>query len=156
MGTRWSGSRAGVGGRRSASRLVFAIVSTVVFAAAIAGSSWAGTSDYWGFNNLSSSNPGAGTACAVAEVGGWACTGFNYWDQSDADWRNYRGYFKVGFICESDGYLWGPEHGGNESYGVYGAWWSTWCPTHYNRVAVAHLPGDSGQNYLQALKSIWP
>lgn len=135
------------------------VAAVIAFAMIAASSAAARSGNYWGFNNLSASNPPAGQACSVAGVGGWACTGFNNWDQSDADWRGGHGAFVVGFICGDDGLLWGAPHGGYEGFGVYAAWWSTYCPfTHYNRVAVAHRePSPYGSyNYLQAIWRIWP
>ncbi len=112
---------------------------------------------YWGYDNLSHTNPASGTCPGGAA--GLACTGWNNWDESDADWTSGRANFLVGFICQADGLLWGPIHGGNgESFALYGAWWSTWCPTHYNRVAVGHYEPsyDGSYNYLQGRWQIFP
>ena len=89
---------------------------------------------------------------------GIECTGWNNWDESDVHWHSGHGRFVPGFICGDDGLLWGPVHGDYESFGTYGAWWATWCVSHYNRVAVAHYdPSPYGSyNYVHAAWYIWP
>lgn len=111
---------------------------------------------YWGYNNLTANNPAAGTCPGAAS--GVACSTKGNWDESDADWNSGQGSFAVGFICQSDGLLHGRLLYGNETPQTYGAWWSTYCPTHYNRAAVAHVdPSFYGTyNYLRARVQIWP
>lgn len=140
------------------SRFIF--LAVLVFATAvIVAPSWGRMDTYWGHDNLTASNPPSGTC--PDSVAGIACSGWNYWDESDAHWHSGGGvgYFTVGFICGSDGNLYGPLHGGPyETPSTYGAWWSTWCgsASHYNRVAVAHVPFNSSYNYMHAFWQIWP
>lgn len=106
------------------------------------------TTNYWGYGNLTASNPTAGTC--PNSVAGIACSGWAEWDYSQVGWNSGRSAFGFGFICQSDGYLWGPLMNGSESFGTYTALWSDWCPGHYNKAAVTHLSGGAGTyNYLQ-------
>jgi hypothetical protein len=126
------------------------VVLIALIAALVAGVSIAGaaTTNYWGYGNLSASNPGAGT-CPGSSAG-VACAGSANWDYSQVGWNSGRSAFSYGFICQSDGLLWGPALSGQESFGTYTALWSSWCPGHYNKAAVAHLSGGGGTyNYLQ-------
>jgi len=111
---------------------------------------------YWGYNNLTHSNPPAGT-CPGA-VSGIACSGWNNWDYSEADWNSGRSAWTLGFWCQSDGLIHGKLFFGNETFKTYDQLWSTWCPTHYNKVAVAHVDGGAygTYNYLQARALIFP
>jgi|SRR5579885_970289 len=132
--------------------LAGATVATALVLAAVAGAT---TTAYWGYNNLTASNPPAGT-CPGA-VAGIACDGWNNWDYSEADWNSGRSSWTLGFICQSDGLLWGHLYSGSETFKTYDQLWSTYCPTHYNRTAVAHVNGGSeSYNYLQARSVIYP
>jgi hypothetical protein len=63
----------------------------------------------------------------------------------------------LGFLCSSDGLIWGRPFYGTETFKVYDVLWSTYCPTHYNKTAVAHINGGPGSyNYLQARHVIYP
>lgn len=107
------------------------------------------TVNYWGYGNLTANNPPAGNCPGSAK--GIACSGWDYWDYSRVAWTSGRSAFAFGFICQSDGLLWGRPLSGQESFDTYTVLWSSYCPTHYNRVAVAHLAGGQGTyNYLQA------
>jgi hypothetical protein len=128
------------------------------FAAALAVSvtaAYATTGTYWGYNNLTSSNPSAGTCTGAAA--GIACSGWNNWDYSEADWNSGQSSWTLGFLCSSDGLIWGRPFYGTETFKVYDVLWSTYCPTHYNKTAVAHINGGPGSyNYLQARHVIYP
>jgi hypothetical protein len=127
-----------------------AAVVALVGVALVAGASIAraATTNYWGYGNLSASNPAAGTC--PGSPAGVACSGWAYWDYSQIGWNSGRSAFAYGFICQSDGVFWGPAFGGSESFGTYSALWSNWCPSHYNKVAVVHLSGGGGTyNYVQ-------
>jgi len=132
--------------------LVGAIIAATLVFAAIAGAT---TTAYWGYNYLTASNPSAGT-CPGA-VAGIACDGWNNWDYSEAGWNSGRSSWTLGFICQSDGLLWGHLYSGSETFTTYDQLWSTFCPTHYNRTAVAHINGGTeSYNYLQARSVIYP
>jgi hypothetical protein len=140
---------------RQAARAIGVVVAVVAAAAVVSGASGYSTDTYWGHNNLTASNPPAGTCPGSAA--GIACTGWNYWDESDVHWHSGTAYFTPSFICGSDGLLHGPARGGPyDPPGTYGAWWSTWCPGHYNRVSVAHLNFNSSYNYIHAFWQKWP
>jgi len=111
-------------------------------------SAHAATTVYWGYNNLTASNPPANTCPNSAA--GIACSGSNNWDYSQVHWTQGQSRFVVGFICSSDGLLWGRLMFGDEGFGTYTVLWSTYCPGHYNRAAVAHVDGAGSYNYLQA------
>jgi len=129
-----------------------AISLSVVAVAALvlwASNALATTVVYWGYNYLTASNPPAGTCPGAAS--GIACSGWNNWDYSQVDWTSGRSSFTLGFICSSNGLLVGRLMFGTESFGTYTVLWSNYCPTHYNRAAVAHIDGGSQTyNYLQA------
>jgi hypothetical protein len=115
----------------------------------------ASTTVYWGYNNLTASNPPAGSCPSSAA--GVACSGSQNWDYSEADWNSGNGAWMLGFICQSDGLLHGRVFSGNEAKKTYDWLWSDSCPTHYNRAAVAHISGGSGTyDYLQARALIFP
>ncbi len=141
-------------GRRTAGRVTILALLLVLSAIAATGA-WAREEVYWPYNYLTKNNPSAGTCPNSAA--GVVCTGWNYWDESDADWNSGTGSFVVGFICSFDGQLWGRLLWGDETPKTYGAWWSSYCPTHYNRAAVAHVePSYFGTyNYLRARVQIW-
>ena len=125
-----------------------AALAVVAMTIVVAGAQ-AATTVYWGYNNLTASNPPAGTCPGSAS--GIACSGSNNWDFSQVDWTSGRSSFALGFICSSNGLLVGRLMSGSEAFNTYTVRWSDYCPTHYNRAAVAHLNGGSGSyNYLQA------
>jgi hypothetical protein len=63
--------------RRRQSGLVAAIAAlTLLFPA----TAFATTVNYWGYNNMTKSNPPSGTCSS--ERAGVACSGWNYWDRS--------------------------------------------------------------------------
>lgn len=141
--------------RHSGIRIATALCVTWIAAAVLASAAWASEYVYWGYNNLTAPNPPAGT-CPGA-TSGIACDGWNYWDYSRVDWNSGRSAFTFGFICSYDGLLWGRVMSGDETFKIYDALWSTYCPTHYNRTAVAHLNGGSeSYNYLQSRSLIFP
>ena len=134
--------------QRVAVILAVAALSLVVFP----GSAQARTVVYWGYNNLTASNPPAGT-CPTWPAG-FACSGFGNWDYSQVDWNSGSGTFIIGFICTADDTLNGRLHGDSDPKGTYTELWSTWCPGHYNKAAVAHDHGT--YNYLQARALVFP
>jgi hypothetical protein len=114
------------------------------------------TTPYWGYNNLTSSNPPANT-CFSGSAAGIACSGWNNWDYSEADWTSGRSSWTLGLLCQSDGLIHGKLFYGSETFKTYDVLWSTYCPTHYNRDAVAHINGGTQTyNYLQARDVIYP
>lgn len=116
---------------------------------------FASTTIYWGYDNLTGSNPPAETCPGSAA--GIACSGSNNWDYSEVDWNSGRSSFAGGFICSSNGLLVGRFFDGTETFKTYDMLWSTYCSTHYNKVAVAHINGGPGSyNYLQARALIFP
>lgn len=130
-------------------------LTVVVLLAISATAAVASTTNYWGYNNLTASNPPAGTC--PGSVAGIACSGSNNWDYSQVGWTSGRSSFTVGFICSSNGLLVGRLLSGSEAFGTYTVLWSNYCSTHYNKAAVAHINGGSQTyNYLQARALIFP
>lgn len=128
--------------------ILMASVGVAVLAFWVSGA-MATTVNYWGYDNLTSSNPPAGTCPGSAA--GIACSGSNNWDYSQVDWTSGRSSFTFGFICSSNGLLIGRLMSGSEAFNTYTLKWSDACPGHYNKAAVAHVNGGSGSyNYLQA------
>jgi hypothetical protein len=54
----------------------------------------ASTTVYWGYNNLTATNPPAGTC--PGSTAGIACSGFQNWDYSEADWTAGDGAWVLG------------------------------------------------------------
>jgi hypothetical protein len=107
------------------------------------------TVNYFGYANLTASNPPA-SSCFSGSVAGLACTGWTQWDYSQADWNSGQSAWALGFLCSADGLVHGRLFSGLEVFKTYTAQWSDYCPGHYNRVAVEHVHGDYGSyNYLQ-------
>jgi len=65
---------------RTRYKIALLAVLAVLIAAAAASAT---TTTYWGFNNLTSSNPPSGTC--TGNGAGVACAGFNYWDRSQIE-----------------------------------------------------------------------
>jgi hypothetical protein len=102
---------------------------------------------YWGYNNLTSSNPPAGTC--PGWFAGFACSGWGNWDYSQVDWTSGSGTFLFGFICQSDGALHSERiYGDGDPKGTYTSFYASLCPGHYNKAGVDHFGGT--YNYLQA------
>jgi hypothetical protein len=131
-------------------RLAVVVGASIAAVAFVASPASATTTNYWGYNNLTASNPPAGTC--PGSIAGIACSGWNNWDYSQADWNSGSGSFVLGFICSSDGLLHGRVISGTPN--TYTDLWSSDCPTHYNKAAVAHYSGT--YNYLQARALIFP
>ena len=107
------------------------------------------TTNYFGYANLTASNPPA-NSCGSPSVAGLACSGWSNWDDSEGDWISGHSGWVLGFVCQSDGLLWGYTFSGYEAFGTYSTHYSTYCPGHYNRVAVYHFANGNGTyNYLQ-------
>jgi hypothetical protein len=136
-------------GRALRRRLCLIGVTATAALALAVDAAFGSTTVYWGYNNLTANNPPAGT-CPGA-TSGVACSGWNNWDYSEADWNSGRSTWTLGFWCQSDGRIHGRLFFGYETFKTYDMLWSTYCPTHYNKAAVAHVNGGTETyNYLQA------
>ncbi|MBX6370549.1 MAG: hypothetical protein IRZ04_21475 [Rhodospirillales bacterium] len=114
------------------------------------------TVDYFGYANLTANSPPSGS-CFSGSVAGLACSGWNYWDYSQADWNSGRSAWILGFLCQADGNVYGRLFTGGESFSTYTLLWSDVCPGHYNRAVVAHTSGGTETyNYLQGRALIFP
>ncbi len=127
-----------------------------VMLAAVVPAALATTTAYWGYDNLTANNPPA-NSCFSGSHSGIACSGWNYWDYSEAAWNRGRSSWTLGFLCQADGLIHGRLFAGSETFKTYDVLWSDYCPGHYNRDAVAHINGGSeSYNYLQARDVIYP
>jgi len=70
------------------------VAAATAFLVVCVGSAKATTHIYWGYNNLTASNPPAGTC--PNSVAGIACSGWGNWDYSQVDWTSGSGYFTFG------------------------------------------------------------
>lgn len=58
---------------------------------------------YWGYNNMTSTNPAASSTSPYYSVecygdpAGYACSGFNNWDRSSVDWNSGSAAIAYGF-----------------------------------------------------------
>ena len=136
--------------RLSLSRRALVItVIAVLSLGALVPAALATTVNYFGYANLTASNPPAGS-CISGSTAGLACSGWTDWDYSQAGWNSGQSAFVLGFLCQADLTVWGRPFSGTEGFGTYTAQWSTYCPGHYNKAAVGHLNGPYGSyNYLQ-------
>jgi hypothetical protein len=140
---------------RSRRRVCVVVVAAVVLATVVS-SAKAITGNYWGYNNLSVTNPPAGTCMTNPSYpwpAGFACSGWGNWDQSWVDWTSGSGKFSFGYLCQSDGVFHGRvlNGAGGDVPAFYTAVYYAYCPGHYNKAMVGH---DSGTyNYLQAGKN---
>lgn len=105
---------------------------------------------YWGYNNLSATNPSH--QCAIHDVDGFACSGYGNWDYSQDDWQSGNGKFVLGWLCQSDNYtaITGTVYGDSDPKGTYNAYYATYCGGHYNKAATCRWSGPGSYNYLQA------
>jgi hypothetical protein len=129
----------------TALRVCALVAAATVFLVVFVGSVKATTQVYWGYNNLTASNPPAGTCPTWPS--GFACSGWGNWDYSQVDWTSGSGTFAFGFICQSDGLFYGYVHGDGDTKTTYSVFYARLCPGHYNK-AVSHLDGT--YDYLQA------
>lgn len=102
--------------RRSLLRRRSAVAATVVALVAIvmAPVAFATTVNYFGYANLTANNPPSGS-CFSGSVAGLACSGWNYWDYSQADWNSGRSAWILGFLCQADGNVYGCSLGVSRS-----------------------------------------
>jgi hypothetical protein len=109
------------------------------------------TNNYWGYNNISSTNPPAGT-CTIdgsAWPAGFACSGWNYWDYSQIDRASSSGgEVRFGFRFTSiDAMIFANTTTG----GTYTRKWDDpiFSPyqTHYNRAMCSY--GGGNRTYVQ-------
>jgi hypothetical protein len=71
--------------RRRVASIAVALGGALFFASTAS----ATTTNYWGYNNMTSSNPSAGSgACPGNAIAGIACSGWNYWDRSQIDYNS--------------------------------------------------------------------
>jgi hypothetical protein len=138
-------------------KCALAFLAVALTAGFLTGTAIASTTNYWGYNNLTATNP-PGTQCPVNGSPGIACSGWNNWDYSQVDWVSGRSSFAFGFICQPDGIVNARFMSGSESFGTYTVLWSDYCPgDHYVKAAVAHINGGSNTyNYLQGRALIFP
>jgi hypothetical protein len=119
----------------------------VSLALVLAAAAAATTHIYWGYNNLTASNPPAQTC--PGWYAGVACSGWGNWDYSQVDWTSGSARFVFGFVCQSDGLLhYGRVYGDGDTKTTYTVFYASLCPGHYNKAGVAHYDGT--YNYLQA------
>jgi hypothetical protein len=131
-----------------------AIVLALVSVGVVPVAAEATTINYWGYGNLTLSNPASGTC--PSQPSGFPCSGWNNWDYSQVDWNSGQGSFRLGFICQGTGYLTGPQFYGNEGFQTWTVAWTV-CPTHYNRSGVEYITNIYGTyDYLQARALIFP
>ena len=129
--------------------LVFAVIAVLALGALVP-PALATTVNYFGYANLTASNPPAGS-CISGSVAGLACSGWTDWDYSQADWNSGHSGWTLGFLCQADFTVHGALFFGYEAFGTYTAQWSAYCPGHYNKAAVEHVnDGNGSYNYLQA------
>lgn len=100
------------------------------------------TVNYWGFNNLSGSNPPAGSCSFFTFPSGYVCSGWNYWDRSQVQ-NNSGGQINLGFV-DNQGSYFSVSRSGIATYTVYRTDFQ-FVPL-YNRVMCSHGPGT---NYVQ-------
>ena len=111
---------------------------------------FATTTNFFGYANLTASNPAA-DSCFSGSEAGLACSGWANWDYSQADWTSGHSGWILGFLCQADGKVHGLYRTGFEPFNTYTELWSDDCLLgHYNRAVVAHYPNGNGSyNYLQ-------
>jgi len=138
-------------------RRIALIVAVVGLALAVfVPTALATTVNYWGYANLTASNPPAGS-CFSGSIAGLACSGWSNWDYSQAGWNSGRSAWILGFLCQYDGNVHGRLFYGSEAFSTYTILWSDWCPGHYNRAVVSHVNGGTETyNYLQGRALIYP
>lgn len=140
---------------RRSRRISAAVLFAAVALATVATTAKALTGAYWGYNNLSATNPPNATCSYNGRVwpAGFACSGWGNWDISWVDWTSGSGKFIFGFICQSDDSLHGPilNGAGGDVPAFYSTVYYADCPGHYNHAAVGHVGGT--YNYLQAGKN---
>lgn len=138
------------GWRPSLSRhgLVIAVIVVLAFGALVP-PALATTVNYFGYANLTASNPPAGS-CISGSVAGLACSGWTDWDYSQAGWNSGQSAWVLGFLCQYDLTVHGRLFNGLEGFNTYTVQWLDFCPGHYNKAAVGHVNGPYGSyNYLQ-------
>jgi hypothetical protein len=130
--------------------LVALVGTTLLFSSTAA----ATTTPYWGYNNMTQTNPPAGTC--PSWLAGTACSGWNNWDRSQIQITSGTTDITYGFInctgCLIHGFptccvgihtLIRSDY--NDAYcAIYG------CVNTYNTCIASHSRHDSGYAYLQA------
>lgn len=129
----------------------YIVVLTVIAALTWTSLAYSATTIYWGYNNMTSSNPPSGTCSGNGS--GVACSGFNYWDRSQIDINSGSAVITFGFQNCAGCTLLGPDV---QYGGVYTLLRTDWNAAHpsfpvnaYNRTTSAHNPCCGSYAYLQ-------
>lgn len=132
-------------------RALIVLAACIIAAGTFAATAAAVTHVYFGYNNLTASNPSQPNCNGIFSFfSGYACFGKNYNDYTQVDWTSGRSDFRLGFTtCYGCGY----ENrliSGNENFGTYTVRWSQFPVSHYNYSVCSHSEGGPGSyNYLQ-------
>jgi hypothetical protein len=135
---------------RLSSRAIVVGAVSVLALCVLVPAAFATTVNYFGYANLTASNPPA-NSCGTPSQAGLACSGWANWDYSEADWVSGHSDWYLGFLCQKTGSVNGRWIHTWEDFRTYDEYWSNDCPDgHYNRAAVLHLNNTNGSyDYLQ-------
>jgi hypothetical protein len=132
----------GVAGAPRVLLVVAALVGLTLF---VAPPGSAGTTNnYWGYNNMTSSNPAAG--CPGNGLAGIACSGWNNWDRSQVDYNSGSATLRVAMNGSGSGDYYGFSVSSANVYTLIRNDWNAAHPTlyiqPYNRAACLYLSGS--------------
>lgn len=139
-------------------RLALAVAGatlTIAVAAPLAGAT---THIYFGFNNLTASNPSSPNCNGVYSfLSGYACYGLNNNDYNQVEWTSGRSSFRFGFVTCYGCVIQSRLMNGNEQFSTYTVLWSQFPVAHYNYAVCFHVDGGTNTyNYLQCRSLIFP
>lgn len=138
-------------------------IGLVVLAAAavLTGASLASTTAYWGYNNMTDTNPPASrNECPNQNADGRACSGFNYWDRTQIDYNSGNASIFYSFQnCVGCSFM-GYEATYAKTWTLLRTDWNNDHPSGptvnaYNRVACEHFGGGTSYAYIQCQAVIW-
>lgn len=143
---------------RSCKRWSLALLLMACFAGSVSTGALAAQHNYFGFDNLTASNPSAPNCGGVFNfLSGYACYGLNYNDYNQVQWNSGRSAFRFGFTsCYGCGYE-NRLMSGSEAFSTYTVIWSQFTVAHYNYAVCSHTDGGSNTyNYLQCRALVYP
>ena len=140
--------------RLTGKRAFIAVLAVLAAALMLVGAASGTQNNYWGYNNISSSNPPSHTC--DSEPAGVACAGWNYWDYSQIDRASSGGgHVAFGFrFCSGCLFALADTVTG----GTYTLKWNDPIfgggAAHYNRPGCAYSGGP--MTYVQCRALIFP